>query len=75
MLLERTLRNWTNVIIISIYNQGSIAWKIQECGHENKSGHCSYRHNIQLWNENEDIEIRREQKLGYCVLPQIPVIW
>ena len=28
------------------------------------------RRSIQLWNENEDRESRREQKRGYCQLPQ-----
>ncbi|MPD00184.1 hypothetical protein E2C01_095640 [Portunus trituberculatus] len=47
--------------------------KIQERGHESKLSHCVHRRNIQLWNKNENKESKREQRRGYCQLPQTPV--
>ena len=47
--------------------------KIQERGHENILSRCVHRRNIQLCNENEYREGRREQKREYCQLPQTPV--
>ena len=46
-----------------------------KCGHESKLSRCRHRCNIQLWNENEDRESRREQRRDYCQLLQTPVFW